>query len=321
MLTDTILRYLESHRRLVIPQLGAFVVKDPGGSVLFSELLRRDDGVLRSLLCKEGMTELEAAGAVDRFVFEVRHALQEGQRYPMAGFGELYAAADGTIHFDYAPQGAVRAAAGEQLRPVSDGAESVSPSHPAGEESRHREEAPVRPSLPADVEGLDPHRRSGEHAAASGRKPTVGLSDGRQGDDSRHHVKEVARGAESEGGVRMSRRAHGASDVPSPAGTKLHSDPSVKGLRYGKPVKTTDAYTYVGAGPRRRFDRLIIVAIAAAVVALAAITYGYIRGRQAARADAWAEEWVDETMLQGGGGAEGMPEVAQPGENEESQNP
>lgn len=51
MLIPVITQYLETHKRLVIPQLGAFIVKEPGRAVLFSELLKRDDGVLRGLLC------------------------------------------------------------------------------------------------------------------------------------------------------------------------------------------------------------------------------------------------------------------------------
>ena len=46
MLIHTLIQYLESHRRLVVPQLGTFIVKEPGRSVVFSELLKRDDGVL-----------------------------------------------------------------------------------------------------------------------------------------------------------------------------------------------------------------------------------------------------------------------------------
>ncbi len=39
MLIPVIAQYLRSHRRLIIPQMGAFIVKEPGQSVLFSELL------------------------------------------------------------------------------------------------------------------------------------------------------------------------------------------------------------------------------------------------------------------------------------------
>ena len=76
MLITVISQYLTEHKRLVVPQLGAFVVKEAGRSVLFSELLRRDDGLLRGLLRERGLSELEAAGDIDRFVFEIRHEVQ-----------------------------------------------------------------------------------------------------------------------------------------------------------------------------------------------------------------------------------------------------
>ena len=87
MLIHTLIQYLESHRRLVVPQLGTFIVKEPGRSVVFSELLKRDDGVLRGLLRAGGMGELEAAGEIDRFVFEIRHAVEHGSEYRLEGFG------------------------------------------------------------------------------------------------------------------------------------------------------------------------------------------------------------------------------------------
>ena len=60
VLIRTISQYLESHKRLVVPQLGTFIVKEPGVSIVFSELLKRDDGTLRRLLIDGGLSELEA---------------------------------------------------------------------------------------------------------------------------------------------------------------------------------------------------------------------------------------------------------------------
>ena len=77
MIVDTINEYLKVNRRLVIPTFGAFVVKD-GGVIIFSELLKTDDGVLKGLLVSQGLREIEAAGKIDRFIFEVRHALMQG---------------------------------------------------------------------------------------------------------------------------------------------------------------------------------------------------------------------------------------------------
>ena len=73
---------------------------------------------------------------------------------------------------------------------------------------------------------------------------------------------------------------------------KMNPDPSVRGLRYGKPPKNTDAYTYVNRVPRRRGDRFIWIAIIAAALAVAAILYGYWRE---AREQAAETEWMDYT--------------------------
>ena len=89
MLIHTISQYLESHKRLVVPQLGTFIVKEPGVSIVFSELLKRDDGTLRRLLIGGGLSELEAAGEIDRFVFEVRHAVEHGAEFRLDGFGVM----------------------------------------------------------------------------------------------------------------------------------------------------------------------------------------------------------------------------------------
>lgn len=97
--TDVIANYLrDNHRRLVVPAFGAFVVKE-SGDVLFSELLKTDDGVLRGLLAAGGLSELECAGLIDRFIFDVRNALSEKGRFDMGGFGGLAVGADGEIRF------------------------------------------------------------------------------------------------------------------------------------------------------------------------------------------------------------------------------
>lgn len=103
MLSHIISQYLRSQKRLVIPQMGAFIVKDPDRSVVFSEFLKRDDGVLRGLLRQTGVGDLEAAGEIDRFVFEVRHALQQGAEFPLEGLGVMKPGPNGTIAFVHDP--------------------------------------------------------------------------------------------------------------------------------------------------------------------------------------------------------------------------
>ena len=193
MLIHTISQYLESHKRLVVPQLGTFIVKEPGVSIVFSELLKRDDGTLRRLLIGGGLSELEAAGEIDRFVFEVRHAVEHGAEFRLDGFGVMKPGPNGTIAFVF--------------------------------ESRIAGAAPV----------IEPGK-----------------------------LAEAVRTAFAEPHV-------------SPS-VKMNPDPSVRGLRYGKPPKNTDAYTYVDRPPRRRkADRFIWIALIAAALAVAAIAFGYLR--------------------------------------------
>jgi nucleoid DNA-binding protein len=76
IVAEVIAEYLQSNRRLVVPAFGAFMVKE-SGERLFSDLLNTDDGVLASLLRNKGMSEIEAAVMIDRFIFEVRHELEQ----------------------------------------------------------------------------------------------------------------------------------------------------------------------------------------------------------------------------------------------------
>lgn len=208
--------YLGTHKRLVVPQLGAFIVKAPGGEVLFSELFKRDDGVLRGLLTAGGASEIEAAGAVDRLVFDLRHAVQSGERYAIARLGTFTAGANGTLSFAYDPL--TGAAAGEVSLPASGSDAETAAS-----------EIPVSGKVAASGEG------------GSG---ATGATD----------------------------RGRGSQYAP---------DPYVKGLTYGRPVKTTAAYTFVGSKPARRIDTFLIVALVAALLAVGVIVYGYLNDRRA----------------------------------------
>ena len=85
IVVEVIAAHLLSNRRLVVPAFGAFMVKESGERV-FSELLRTDDGVLASLLREKGLNEMEVAVMVDRFIFEVRHELEQ---YGYCRLGEI----------------------------------------------------------------------------------------------------------------------------------------------------------------------------------------------------------------------------------------
>ena len=208
MTTDVkvlIAEFLRTHKRLVVPQLGAFIVKAPGGEILFSELFKRDDGVLRGLLT--------AAGA------------------------------NGTLTFAYDPQ------AGAAAGPAS--------ALPAG--SAVETEASGEPAA--------------DRTVASGTGGSVGSD------------------------------AVGRGRTP-----RYEPDPCVKGLTYGRPVKTTDAYTFVGSKPARRIDAFLIVAIVAALLAVGVIVYGYVNDRRAKQMQAELMEEVSQSAAAGEAAAESVAE-------------
>ncbi len=154
MLIPIISQYLRSQKRLVVPQMGAFIVKDPDKSVVFSEFLKRDDGVLRGLLRESGIGDLEAAGEIDRFVFEVRHALQQGNEFPLEGLGVLKPGPNGTIAFVHDPH----------LVASVHGAEAA--------ERQARAEAKAKVAEAADDAGV-----SAPHAAAGKQQGSKQLSE------------------------------------------------------------------------------------------------------------------------------------------------
>ncbi len=102
MLPQLIAKYLKDNRRLNIPGLGVFMVKGDGG-IIFSELLKSDDGVLRALLKQEGIGDIEAAAAIDRFIFELRYELKpRGACCSVEGLGVFTTTDDGQIIFSQA---------------------------------------------------------------------------------------------------------------------------------------------------------------------------------------------------------------------------
>ena len=210
--------YLASNKRLVVPQLGAFLVKEPGKTILFSELMKRDDGVLRGLLCATGMGEIEASGCIDRFVYEVRRAVEEGRSYPMPGFGEMRPGPNGTIAFVY-----------EQTVPVVESAAVVA------------EPQPLEPEKP------------------------VHINTDRMAETMRTAFKNEAKNEAGEEEDSVGRQPAAVAQEPA---TRR------------KPAYTLEEAYADHRPPKRKVDRFLLVAIAAALIAIAAIAFGFWREAQ-----------------------------------------
>lgn len=317
MIVELISKYLETHKRLVVPNLGAFIVKIPGESVLFSNLIKNDDGVLRSLLMSSGVSEMEAAAAIDRFVFEIRIRLQNNGVCRLGGFGELRSGANETISFVYAPAtqgdggvddtprpsqaesvssgvGAVGGPKAGEVHTVSEDTVSPkartdvpapSPAQTLHTQPRAVQEPHVRPVRPARPHSDGYSQRNvtseAEYRSAYGAAETSEARDMERGDaDAETDRETTERRRDHE--VRRDRMKALYDEPTISVSAKRHPADYVKGLRYGKGRKVSPDRG-LGSQPRRRNDRILIIAIVAAALAIAALGYGYYCDVRAAR--------------------------------------
>lgn len=253
MLIRTLSQYLQTAKRLVVPQLGAFLVKEPTRELLFSELIRRDDGVLRRLLIEAGMSELAAQGEIDRFVFEVRHAVEEGKEYPVEGLGRFCAGANSTIAFRYDPTTRVAAV------------------------SATAEPAEERPAVV--VAAAEPEEKPMPIVESQTVEPTsteeeISSSEASEDPAVEEHTVEEPHLTTS---VKMN-------PAPYVKGLKSYGKP---------PKNTDAFTYVDRPQRRKKVDSFLVIAILAAVIALGAIAYGYYHDWQERRAEEQAIEALD----------------------------
>lgn len=285
MIEKFIIDYLAAHKRLVVPQLGAFIVKQPDGKIIFSELLKRDDGVLRGLLCAQGMTEVQAMAVINRLVFDVRDAVGRGDRFEVQALGAFYPAPNHTIRFVDAQSlraAAERAAADADTEP-GNGAENGAAANVCA------------------ADGTDAERGTGAGAANGGRAGTESASgsqngcgdangaDGGRGDDpERASRRATALSADeraeddeqtcdnqddtsgTDAAENTSRDGGRENRTPRPR----RPDPAVRGLRYGDPMRRRS---------KGAVDKFLIIAIAVALIAVGIIAYVYVSGQELER--------------------------------------
>lgn len=232
-----IAQYLDTHKRLVIPGLGMFLVKEEPRKVVFTELMSRDDGVLQALLVEQGMTALAAAGELNRFVFEVRHAIDSGREFEMQGFGVLRPAGNGTMRFDHRPLTTV----------LPDVALEIEPEQVQKVRHVERVEEPRRPIQPAQP-AEEPKEEPKEEAADEEEEEIQTEAD--PDEPIEDHVEEQ----------------HEPLDDSDPFMEEDDEDELPQPRRVRRVARPTQQNPKV--------DRFLLVAIVAALLALLAIGYG-----------------------------------------------
>ena len=89
MINEIIVNYLSSNKRLVVPNFGAFLKKE-NGTITFVELLKKDDGILTSLISKDMEIDHDSAvSIIDAFVDSIKESVKRDGAYQIVGIGSL----------------------------------------------------------------------------------------------------------------------------------------------------------------------------------------------------------------------------------------
>lgn len=252
-----IAQYLDTHKRLVIPGLGMFLVKEEPRKVVFTELMSRDDGVLQALLVEQGMTALAAAGELNRFVFEVRHAIESGREFEMQGFGVLRPAGNGTMRFDHRPLTTVLPDVALEIEP-----EQV-------QKVRHVERIeeprrPIQPAQPAEEPNEEPKEEAADEEVEEEIQTEAELNEPIEDYDEEQHEP----------------------DDEDPFMEEDEEDELPQPRRVRRVARPTQQ--------KPKVDRFLLVAIVAALLALLAIGYGmYSNSMSVEEADEMPTEQTD----------------------------
>ncbi len=251
MLVGIISRYLVDHRRLVIPQLGALLVKEPDHVVLFSELLKKDDGVLEQLLVDQGATTLEAAGAINRFVFEVRHELEKSSECTVEGLGKFFRVSSGAVKFEFRPSAPQEPETTDQ--PEDQLADQNIEPTPCEEVSKEIMDEVVKLKPCEEI----PQEEILQEEEPKRIEPT-------QNDIPKNEPRKLPN--KKIDPFKEQKRSQKHYD-------NLAQDPDLRGLSYSRPRVVGN--NGMSSRPQQRMDKWILIAIVAAVIAVAALLYGY----------------------------------------------
>ncbi len=252
MLAAIISQYLESNRRLVIPNFGALLVKEPGHRVLFSQLLTRDDGVLHSLIVESGASELEANGMIDRLLFDIRYALEAKESYLIEGVGRFVTEPSGAILFIE-----VKA----KVNKIKEEQEQIEELQPSESEESEESEEPQEAMVIAQEQEQEQEQKQ----------------------EQAQEQEQIAKAATE----KKPKRAAQQPRTQTPLNLSLfEADPDLEGLSYGSQRRSSRPTKSKGG-----LDIWMVIAIAVATIALAAILYGFLRaGAGSSLSDHYSEQ-------------------------------
>lgn len=169
MIESIIVGYLVNNKRIVIPELGAFIKKETDSSIVFVPFLTQDDGVLKALIEKNyGVDNNEAEVVIKEYVELAKRHMSQHKQFVLKGLGVLKLDENEIIYLDSAKVTATANTANAQ--PVENKIRPTPTPKPIFSDNyREQMQAKQTPPSPRYVETAPNTSRSTQTAPAKGR--------------------------------------------------------------------------------------------------------------------------------------------------------
>lgn len=134
MINKIIIEYLRKNKRLVVPELGAFIRKEEANVIVFVPFLKKDDGVLeQQLVADYSLTRAEAREVIEEYTLNAKTGLASKGAFIIERLGTLKTDANGIFYLDYNPEQTV-----EQIKEQTprQGTEQI-PERASGQTAEH----------------------------------------------------------------------------------------------------------------------------------------------------------------------------------------
>lgn len=96
--------YLQRENRLIIPNVGTLLKRKESGEIVFVEMLKKDDGKLKSLVATDLAIDAdEAAVIVEGYAEEIGRQIATSRKFIIDGVGVLLVGANGALDFAFNP--------------------------------------------------------------------------------------------------------------------------------------------------------------------------------------------------------------------------
>ena len=104
-ISSLVAQYIAKNTRLIIPEIGTLLRRKESGEIVFMEMLKKSDGGLVALVAGGlGLSEEEAAKAVEQYVSTIKSQLATNKKFILDGVGVLLAGVNGGVEFIFNPQ-------------------------------------------------------------------------------------------------------------------------------------------------------------------------------------------------------------------------